>query len=442
MNFEFSFALYQEMLRLSKQQAIDDGDLDLSCRLITECLSRSLEVARASVWLYNENRSAIVCVDLYERDYNRHSSGLELRAKEFPTYFMYLQEERSLAVNDAQTDPATFEFTEPYLKPLGITSMVDVPIRVSGKMIGVLCCEHIGALRNWSLYEESFAGNIGDILTRAFQARERTNAQNELKKVNADLEEIVRQRTSEIKEIVSRSAESARLISLGEMAGGIAHEVNTPLNSILFAAESARELVGSKDLDTEELKYQMALIEETSLRIAKIIQGLKWFAQDQRSQVYELYDLRLIVEQALELCEQKFRSGNVELRWTRPKLEVPVMCQPVQIGQVIINLLNNAYDAASVETNGAWIEIEILDSGSFATIEVSNSGPKIPDELCPKLFEPFFTTKPPGKGTGLGLSLSSGIVKSHGGELRVERDRPNTCFAVILSSARQTAKAS
>ncbi len=432
MNYEFNFSLYRELLILSKEQAIDDGDLERSFSLITECLARSLGVARASVWIYNDDRSAIVCKDLYERDFGRHSSGLELKAKDFPAYFNYLLEERTLPAHDAHSDPATHEFSECYLKPLGIMSMLDAPIRVGGKMIGVLCCEQVKTMRQWSLYEESFAGNISDILSRAFQACERTSAQNELKKMNADLEEIVKQRTNEIKDIFIRTAESARLISLGEMAGGIAHEVNTPLNSILFAAECVREIVESPtEIDANELVEHMRLIEETALRIAKIIQGLKWFAQDQKTHVYELYDLRLIVEQSLDLCQQKFKNGNVVIRWPRPESEKNVLCQPVQIGQVILNLLNNAFDAAADDKNG-WIQIEIKESSSLTTIEVSNSGQKISDKVREKLFQPFFTTKGPSKGTGLGLSISRGIVQQHGGEIRIETDRSNTCFAVQL----------
>jgi GAF domain-containing protein len=98
-----------------------------------------------------------VCADLFERSKAKHSTGVELKAKDFPSYFKALLRERTIAAEDAHTDPRTACFSESYLKPLGIGSMLDVPIWAGQKMVGVVCHEHVGPKRRWTADEESFA---------------------------------------------------------------------------------------------------------------------------------------------------------------------------------------------------------------------------------------------------------------------------------------------
>lgn len=111
-------SLNSELLRLTKLTSIDAGELDQALPAITEALSNALSVERASIWFYNVKRTSIVCADLFERSKMHHSNGLQLDAKDFPNYFNYLSEERTLPANNAHTDPATKEFSEVYLKPV------------------------------------------------------------------------------------------------------------------------------------------------------------------------------------------------------------------------------------------------------------------------------------------------------------------------------------
>ncbi len=133
------------------------SDLLATTQRVTEASAKTLGVARASVWLYDEGKTCIACLDLFETNEQRHSSGLTLEASDFPSYFHALTAERTIAAHDAQNDERTACFTEAYLKPLGIESMLDVPIWVHGEMIGVLCIEHIGGVREWTADEENFA---------------------------------------------------------------------------------------------------------------------------------------------------------------------------------------------------------------------------------------------------------------------------------------------
>ena len=132
------------LIDLAKNKALNQGDLTKALQEITETASRTLEVARSSVWLYDRTKSKIECLDLFDSTLNQHSDGWELAAADYPVYFQSLQEERAIAAFDAQKDFRTREFVESYLIPLGITSMLDTPIQIGGQTAGVLCLEHVG----------------------------------------------------------------------------------------------------------------------------------------------------------------------------------------------------------------------------------------------------------------------------------------------------------
>ncbi|HEV2851559.1 MAG TPA: ATP-binding protein [Thermoanaerobaculia bacterium] len=159
----------------------DGGDLDAAFERITRAAAATLEVERASVWLYNGDRSAICCSALYEAGAQRYSRGQELSAESHPSYFAALETERTIAAHDARSDPRTREFTAAYLEPLGITSMLDAPIRVGGRMIGVVCHEHVGPPRQWSADEQTFAGSVADAVSLAIEESERRRTEAALR---------------------------------------------------------------------------------------------------------------------------------------------------------------------------------------------------------------------------------------------------------------------
>jgi hypothetical protein len=147
----------QTHLELMTQRGLFLREVGATVRRIVEAAAHTLGVERVSVWFLRPDQATIECSDLFERSKAKHSTGLELKAKDFPSYFKALSRERTIAVEDANADPRTSCFSEPYLKPLGINSMLDVPIWASGKMVGVVCHEHIGLRRRWTADEETFA---------------------------------------------------------------------------------------------------------------------------------------------------------------------------------------------------------------------------------------------------------------------------------------------
>lgn len=165
------------LVGLAKHKTCKFGDLNAALREITEAATRTLEIERAGVWLYNKDRSKIHCINLYERSADRHSQGIELSAVNYPAYFKALEQEGSIAAHDAHTDPRTTEFSKSYLSLLNIGSMLDAPIWLGGQMVGVLWFEHVGPSRQWALEEQNFAGSIADLASLAMEACERQRAE-------------------------------------------------------------------------------------------------------------------------------------------------------------------------------------------------------------------------------------------------------------------------
>jgi len=174
-------AQQQALLNLAKDVNLNSGDLSQALHTLTETAAHTLDVERVSVWLFDESRRRIACQDLYERITDGHMWDQELSAEEYPAYFKALDEDRVIAAHDAHRDPRTREFSGPYLSRLGITSLLDAPIRVDGKTVGVVCHEHIGDAREWTLDEQTFAGSIADMAALALERAERRRADDKLR---------------------------------------------------------------------------------------------------------------------------------------------------------------------------------------------------------------------------------------------------------------------
>ena len=166
---------------LAESPEIYNGDLEQAFQTITRVSAVFLCVERVSIWFFTENHSAIQCAKLYQFTPQEYSQGLVLAASAYPRYFSELETEQLVVADDAQQDPRTAEFTASYLAPLGITSMLDVPIRSGGRMVGVICHEHIGLRRHWTLEEQHFAVSVANTLTLALEAADRKKIEQALR---------------------------------------------------------------------------------------------------------------------------------------------------------------------------------------------------------------------------------------------------------------------
>jgi C4-dicarboxylate-specific signal transduction histidine kinase len=229
---------------------------------------------------------------------------------------------------------------------------------------------------------------------------------------------------------------AGRVGAMGEFATNIAHEVNQPLTAIASYAQTCRRMLEARADGDHALVEIVEKISEQALRGGAIIQRLREFLRGRESS-WELSDVNDLVTKASELCELRARNEHVALTYVLATDLPPVLVDRVQIQQVIVNLVNNAIDAAADnEADRRFVEIETsLDQNSDVLVFVSDNGAGLSDEAKQKAFEPFFTTKL--RGMGMGLPICRTIIEAHGGKLWLEpRERVRTTFCFALPSYR------
>lgn len=237
------------------------------------------------------------------------------------------------------------------------------------------------------------------------------------------------------KEQQARLAAASRLVSLGEMAGAIAHELNTPLSCILMGSEHISESLKESTPNYADVARFADLIKNTTEKMAKIVMGLKTLARSSETDPMQTASIGALVDQTVSFCQQKFQAHDIRLIHHTFETAAFIECKEVEIAQVLVNLLNNAFDAV-VETENAWVRIFSTETDEYIRIHIADSGSGIPQEIQSKIFEPFFTTKAPGKGTGLGLSISHKIIERHGGKLSIDPVASTTTFIIQLPKSK------
>jgi signal transduction histidine kinase len=237
----------------------------------------------------------------------------------------------------------------------------------------------------------------------------------------------------------SKLLESQKLSSLGEMAAGFAHEINNPLTIIAANNMILKKILTKINVSNEKVDKILNSNDETVKRISKIINGLRNLARNDDNSDFELATMEKVLEDPITLCNLKIHGTDVDFQVAFNGNErASIVCRPVQLGQVIINLLNNAFDAVQ-EYDAKWIRLEVDQNEIGVMIRIIDSGIGIPEAVREKIFEPMFTTKDIGKGTGLGLSLSSSIIQNHHGKIEIDTKRPNTCFTIFLPKEKRLA---
>ncbi|MGZ3806709.1 MAG: PAS domain-containing sensor histidine kinase, partial [Bacteriovorax sp.] len=225
----------------------------------------------------------------------------------------------------------------------------------------------------------------------------------------------------------------AKLSSLGEMAGGIAHEINNPLAIIIGKTTQLKRKLKNQSEDI--VSNDLSVIENTSKRISSIIKGLSAFSRNAENDKMEKVLVPTLIQDTLELSRERFRFHSIHIKFDPDSCEkIYVLGRASQLLQVLINLLNNAYDAVE-NLSEKWVEINVSSHKGICTISVTDSGNGIPPAILEKMATPFFTTKPIGKGTGLGLSISKSIVEEHRGKLYYDGSSSHTRFVIELPIA-------
>ncbi|MFZ3231645.1 MAG: HAMP domain-containing sensor histidine kinase [Pseudobdellovibrio sp.] len=224
---------------------------------------------------------------------------------------------------------------------------------------------------------------------------------------------------------------ATRLASVGEMAAGMAHEINTPLAIISLRVDSLEQHLLFENKDQKVLKIIFSIRSAVD-RIAKIVNGLRTYARQSEGDSKVIVNIDTLIRETLDFCQEKFKHNQINLIFNETVAR-RIECRSVQISQILINLLNNAFDAVvDLPMGERVIKIEVKQADKMIEILVSNSGPAIDKKTQEKLFQPFFTTKEIGKGTGLGLGISKNLANHHGGDLQYLPNLATTTFCLRL----------
>lgn len=404
-----------ETARLSLARHKLDGD---DCRTAASAHAAlvsavALQIERVGIWRFDAQQTTLRCDCLYTLSTGSFSgSGDVLDARAFPRYFAALRERRAIVAADARSHRVTGELADSYLVPRGIVSVLDAPVFLDGEVIGVVCHEHVGDVRDFQQHEVDFASSVADMVAMVDEQSQRLALEIELRKQDQLRQELV------------------KLEAVGRLARAAAHDFNNVLAAIMMAAEP---LITHPDADVSE--RGSVLIDATALgaRIAKDLLVLG------RDAPMDTACVRL--DQAVEamLPILRARSGGsagprrflLDSRIDQPQ----VRADPSQIDRLLLNLGTNAAEA--IEQGGRVdIVIRTVEEGEahgpgWLVLEVRDNGAGMNEHVKSHLFEPYFTTKP--HGTGVGLASVYGIVRQLGGRILVESElHRGSRFIVIL----------
>jgi len=244
-------------------------------------------------------------------------------------------------------------------------------------------------------------------------------------------ENFLMMQAKEIKIKTEELENQTKMASLGRMASGIVHEINNPITIIKGYEYTYNSMKKKEVFDLEKMDEMFSKIQKMADRITSIIKGLKIIAHKDTFEFNQLANIKQIVDEAVELSRPKLEKTSVYIDYENIADNLEIWCDPVQISQIIINLISNAIDAIEDQTS-PWIFISARSYDKWYEISIIDSGKGIPANIVKQMFDPFYTSKKVGKGTGLGLSISQKIAEAHKGELYVDQKMPNTTFVLKL----------
>lgn len=258
------------------------------------------------------------------------------------------------------------------------------------------------------------------------------SGQNKISVLGFDVTEDINKQNT-INQIQAKAVQTSKLAVLGELAAGVAHEINNPLMILTSVAFVVQKHIEQKKFDL--LPEKLEKIQNTITRISRIVNGLRTYARDGEDDPMLPTNIADVVLESLELCVESIRYQNINITFENKLVEPAIInCRDTQISQVILNLVSNAKDAV-LPLKEKWIRIILNKEGNNIVLKVIDSGSGISSEVHEQIFKPFFTTKDVKNGTGLGLSISTEIIKIHQGKLYIDSTLPNTCFVIELPLA-------
>jgi signal transduction histidine kinase len=278
-------------------------------------------------------------------------------------------------------------------------------------------------------------GFTQDITSHKQIENELVDAKKEIEQWNTELEARVKEKTDKLKKSQNLLIQSEKLSAMGKMAGGMAHELNSPLAGLVPMLElhKKRELEGSKKFEEVDLMLK------TALHMAKIVKDFCVFSRKSKSE-FRALSLNEVIEDTLSFSAVRLKHKGINVKKELSGRLPLVLGDKTELQQVVLNMISNALDAMN-EGGSYVITTEVSEDNNKIKMQFIDDGSGIAKENLNKIFDPFFTTKKEGEGTGLGLSVSYGIIKNHNGEITVESEPgKETSFSVYIPAANSNNK--
>lgn len=420
----------QEILELSRLKS-PQSSLEQVFAAFTEAAVRTMDIERASVWLFSSSRDALQCIDLFEKQTGAHSQSSDILASDFPFTSTPFESDRTLAIDDVTDDPRLDVAHRKYMCPQGITSVLVAPILKEGSVTGFFILTRLHTIRTWTLEDQTYAGSLADLIALEMETLELQKTQESLRLATLEAEE------------ARRSAEDANSAK-SEFLSRMSHELRTPLNSILgFGQLLQHDQLTDKQRDRVDLvvtagRHLLSLINEV-LDIARVESGRMTLS-------IEPVHLDSTIQEALSLIAPLAASHNIalinDLHDSIQAGDFFVLADRQKLHQILLNLLSNAVKY-NKENGYVRVVCKNLDSRHIQ-LSVINTGHGIDPENLARAFIPFERLEAEQsniEGTGLGLTLVQRLVAAMSGKIDVESTPDEeTVFAVTLPIAQDLAQ--
>jgi C4-dicarboxylate-specific signal transduction histidine kinase len=266
--------------------------------------------------------------------------------------------------------------------------------------------------------------------------REALVAKNNLASLNKNLEREVKLRKTQLEEQIAKSFNDRKLAALGEMAGGIAHEINNPLAILVGRSGQLRKFVSALNCDQAQAEMILNSIEKTIFRIQEAITDLETIASNPSTEETKALHFGRLLQRMRDLSINRYAPLGIRVDFPET-FEAMIEAREVDLAQAFLYLIENAADAAT-KSETPWLRVEVqnLDRQTLR-VRLTDSGQGVPEDLREKIFQPFFTTKEVGQGRGVGLNLAMSIIDSHSGRLYFDFNQPHTTVCVELPLSQQ-----
>ena len=430
------------LFELSKSAYIDSGYFTIAAEKIAEAACTGLNIRRVGVWLFSDDQRDLYCVAFCENWVCKEiDDGRRIARANFPGLFEAMLANRLVAADDVRTNPVTAEFHDFYTVRAGIVSILIVPVRLEGKIMGLISCEQKKTPRHWTDEDQDFVIALAEVASRGLGAERRQRVEDELRLARTDIDRQVSERThtlrtalEQLQEAQLQLIQTEKMASLGALVAGVAHEINTPIGISVTAAShlksSTRQI--QKDMQSGTLKradfeaFMNDAIESADIllrnleRAANLVQSFKRVAVHHSDEGISSFDLReALADLVLSVSPECKRHGIACKLDCEPGFDVHSYQGALDqiVTNLIVNALRHAFDRSfdgapdhSFDNSSGTISISARIVDNQVDLKIADNGAGIKTELLPRIFDPFVTTKRGEGGSGLGLHIVFNLV--------------------------------